>query len=121
MHANWDDGWLDGIPYHSLASQDDRNLTYAGLVVWCGAEGSFYLEPFQSRFRLSPSLDDLASYVLCFRSRLETRQRIPYTLSVAKASRRIAIPDAKDVIVESEWRYVFRHPRQHESPSRGDT
>ena len=107
--TDWDDGWLDGVPFHSIAINRDQHIAFAGLLVRGDNDGSsFYLEPFQSRFELSSSSNAFLSYLLCFRSHLENRRYMEYTSSIARASRRIAIPDAKGVIDESEWRYVFR-------------
>jgi hypothetical protein len=105
---DWDDGWLDGIPFYSITRTGDQRITFAGLFVWGDHNvKSFYLEPFQSRFELDSISNTLLSYLLCFRSHLKERQYIEYTSSEAMASRRIAIPDANDLIIESEWRYVF--------------
>ena len=106
--TDWSDGWLDGAPFPSIAAQSDRLVAFAGLLVWGGDDGLFYLEPFQTRIELGPEYNSLTSYVLCFRSQLENRHYIQYTSSVARASRRIAIPDANDPINESEWPFVFR-------------
>jgi hypothetical protein len=106
--TDWSDGWLDGVPFPSIAPQSDHLVTFAGLLVWCGDDGLFYLEPFQSRIELGPESDCLTSYVLCFRSRLENRHFIKYTSSIVSASRRIAIPATDDPINESEWLDVFR-------------
>jgi hypothetical protein len=104
--TDWNEGWLDGIPFPSIVVSE-QIVMFAGLLVWCDDAGGFQLEPFQSRFQVCPTFDELTSYLLCFRSQLEHRRPIKYTSSIAKASRRIAIPDANDAIDESEWRYLF--------------